>query len=227
VVEAATATLTSTFYDTIGGARRAFIGAVLLLALHPALGWWFGLVNALSTFINDFGPGHGISAVKVVADMFAAQVSGSSALLALIISVVALLLVLVIGIMRMMGVLMLAVLIPLAPLMVVCWVIPELRPVASWWLESVVGFSVWGIGYSIVLQVSAIVLAVLPQQAGFWSPTLAPLFLLAVFFSLYSVPRLVHGAVGGAAFHASAIMIPVAMTLNYARLGFGKLSPLK
>lgn len=85
---------------------------------------------------------------------------------------------------------MLAVLIPLAPLMVICWMIPELRPVASWWLESVIGFSVWGIGYSIVLQISAILFTVLPQQAGFWSPTLAPLFLLAVFFCLYSVPRL-------------------------------------
>jgi hypothetical protein len=142
--------------------------------------------------------------------------------MAFIISAVALLLVLVIGIMRMMGVLMLAVLIPLAPLMVVCWVIPELRPVASWWLESVVAFSVWGIGYSVVLQVSAILLAVLPHQTGFWSPALAPLFLLAVFFALYSVPRLVHGAVGGAADQASSVMVPVALTLNSARMGLGR-----
>jgi hypothetical protein len=214
---------TSTFYDAIGGARRAFVGALLLLALHPALGWWFSIVNALSAFINDFGSGHGISAVKVISDTFATQVTASNALIAFIISAVALLLVLAIGIMRMMGVLMLAVLIPLAPLMVVCWVIPELRPVASWWLESVVAFSVWGIGYSVVLQVSAILLAVLPHQTGFWSPALAPLFLLAVFFALYSIPRLVHDAVGGASDQASALMIPVALTLNTARLGLGRL----
>ena len=108
---------------------------------------------------------------------------------------------------RMSGLFSLVALFVAAPLCIVTWILPEFSGIARWWWASFITYSLWGVGYAVVLLTTAAILgagafgavfgygglSLSPDQVDFFQMLIA----IAGLLTMARVPELLEGMLGG------------------------------
>ncbi len=191
------------FQDAIAAFRRTIVVLVALIALPLVMPIWFGLVATVAG--NVVGADTTTLASAWVKPATAPD--GATAASAILASVTVALLsipfiigVIIVGIQRLGGVVILMAFYAMAPVCIVCWISPDFKRITTWWFENFVSYSLWGIGYSVILKVVGILLVGTSgtgttDQLG--DQFVRGLVGIASLFVLTKVPHIINSATGG------------------------------